>query len=504
MDVGTNGAGPQRGSVQGQDSNRWRALVVIALAQLMVVLDGSIVNIALPSIQADLGITDDNRQWIITAYTLAFGSLLLLGGRIADYAGRKRMFIIGLLGFAVASALGGLLPQAGALAGVIFASRGLQGLFAALLAPAALSLISVTFSDSKERARAFGVYGAIAGGGAAIGLILGGVLTEYASWRWCLLVNVPISVIAAVLAVYFVRESRTPGRPRYDVPGALTVTAGLFFLVYGISQAESSGWGSSATAGYLALAVVLLVSFVVIQTRSAAPMLPLRIIRNRQRGGAYLAAFFVGTGGLSFFLFLSYFLQLILRLTPVQSGLSFLPFSAGVILSAGIASQLLPRFGPRFVTFTGFMLMSGAMLGFAQLTPSSSYLSAVLPFMILASLGFGLIFVPLSSTALSAVEVRDSGIASATLNTSQQIGGTIGIAALNTVAASMTTRYASDHTLNAPTPDALVVGYVAAFEISSVVLLLMGIAWVFIIGKNSRLTDDHVGAKASATPAPSA
>jgi EmrB/QacA subfamily drug resistance transporter len=460
---------------------RWRALVVIALAQLMVVLDGSIVNIALPSIQTDLSISDTDRQWVVTAYTLAFGSLLLLGGRIADYAGRKRMFVVGLIGFAIASALGGLAPNAGTL----FASRGLQGLFAAMLAPAALSLISVTFTDTKERARAFGVYGAIAGGGAAIGLILGGVLTEYANWRWCLLVNVPIAVVAVVLALLFVQESRNAGRARYDIPGAITVTAGLFSLVYGITQAESAGWGSATTIGFLALAAGLLVAFVIIQARVAYPMLPLRIVKNRVRGGAYLAAFFVGTAGLSFFLFLSYFLQLILKFTPLQSGLAFLPFSAGVVVSATVASRLLPRFGPRFVTFTGFIMMSSAMLGFAQLAPTSPYASAVLPYMIVASLGFGLIFVPLSSTALFGVANNDSGIASATLNTSQQIGGTIGIAVLNTIAASVTTTYLTDHSLARPTPDALIAGFSTAFQVSSAILVGMGVVWLFILGRGA-------------------
>ncbi|WP_130175900.1 MFS transporter [Cryobacterium sp. SO1] len=466
-------------SLPSPDRFRWRALVVIALAQLMVVLDGSIVNIALPSIQNELGISDTDRQWIVTAYTLAFGSLLLLGGRVADYSGRKRMFVIGLIGFALASALGGLAPNAATL----FASRGLQGLFAALLAPAALSLISVTFTNPHERARAFGVYGAIAGGGAAIGLIMGGLLTEYADWRWCLLVNVPIALVAVILAVLFVTESRNEGRARYDIPGAITATVGLFSLVFGITQAENSGWGSATTIGFLALAAGLLVAFVLIQARSASPMLPLRLVKNRVRGAAYLAAFFVGIAGLSFFLFISYFLQLVLAFTPLQTGLGFLPFSGGVIVSATVASRLLPRIGPRFITFTGFILMAVAMFAFSQLTVTSQYASAVLPFIIIASLGFGLIFVPLSSSALHGVDNNDSGIAAATLNTSQQIGGTIGIAALNTLAASITMDYIAHNGLQSPNAEALIAGLTPAFTVSSAVLLLMGIAWVLIIGK---------------------
>jgi MFS family permease len=271
------------------DPKRWGALVVIAIAQLMVVLDASIVNIALPSMQADLGISDADRQWVITAYTLAFGGLLLLGGRIADYAGRKKMFIIGLIGFAFASFLGGLAQTSGTL----FAARALQGVFAAVLAPAALSLISVTFTDSKERAKAFGVYGALSGGGAAIGLVLGGILTEYANWHWTLLVNVPIAIIAVFLAIPFVRESRATGDTKYDIPGAITATLGLVSLVYGITKAESEGWNGTQTLLFMGAGLILLAIFLIIESKSSHPLLPMRILKNRNRGGAYLASFFV-------------------------------------------------------------------------------------------------------------------------------------------------------------------------------------------------------------------
>ncbi len=459
------------------DPRRWKALVVIAIAQLMVVLDASIVNIAMPSMQADLGISDADRQWIVTAYTLTFGSLLLLGGRIADYAGRKKVFIIGLLGFAGASALGGLATTAG----LLFAARGLQGLFAALLAPAALSLITVTFRDSKERAKAFGVYGAISGGGAAIGLVLGGLLTQYASWHWTLLVNVPIALVAVALAVPFVRDSRADGDTRYDIPGAIAATTGLFCLVFGITKAETDGWTGQSTISFFTVSVVLLFVFLFIEYRSSHPLLPLRIVLDRNRGGAYLASFFVGIGMFSMFLFISYFFQAVLGYSPLTSGLLFLPFSAGVIISAGIASQLLPRFGPRWVTFSGFILATSGMALYLRLAADSTYVANILPSIVLMSLGMGLIFVPLSATALFGVGNHDAGVASAVLNTAQQIGGSIGIAFLNTIAASATAAYVIDNALSGPTPDALVTGFTAAFVWSVGIMVFAGLVWVFLV-----------------------
>jgi EmrB/QacA subfamily drug resistance transporter len=459
------------------DPRRWKALFVIAIAQLMVVLDASIVNIAMPSMQADLGITDADRQWIVTAYTLAFGSLLLLGGRIADYAGRKRVFIIGLIGFASASALGGLAQSAG----MLFAARGLQGLFAALLAPAALSLITVTFRDSKERAKAFGVYGALSGGGAAIGLVLGGLLTQYTSWHWTLLVNVPIAVLAIALAVPFVRESRAVGDTRYDIPGAMAATAGLFCLVFGITRAETDGWGGQSTIMFLGASVVLLFVFLFIEYRSTHPLLPLRIVLDRNRGGAYLASFFVGIGMMSMFLFISYFFQAVLFYSPLTTGLLFLPFSAGVIVSAGVASQLLPRFGPRWVTFTGFVLATIGMSLYLRLSADSTYVADVLPSIIIMSLGMGLIFVPLSATALFGVGNHDAGVASAVLNTSQQIGGSIGVAFLNTIAASATTAYIVANQLQSATPEALVQGFTTAFTWSVGILIFAAVVWVVLV-----------------------
>ena len=459
------------------DPNRWRALIVIAIAQLMVVLDASIVNIALPAMQQDLGMTDANRQWVITAYTLAFGGLLLLGGRIADYQGRKRMFIVGLIGFAAASFLGGLSTTQG----MLFGARALQGVFAALLAPAALSLISVTFTESKERARAFGVFGAISGGGAAIGLVAGGLLTEYASWHWTLLVNTPVAVIAVLLAIPFVRESRATGNTSYDIPGAITATLGLVSVVYGITKAGAEGWGATSTLSFLAIGVALLIVFIVIESKTSHPLLPLRILTNRNRGGAYLASFFIGVGLFAMFLFLTFFFQGVLGYSPLKSGLLFLPFSAGVVVSAGIASQLMPRVGPRWVTTGGFALAVVGMLMLLRLTPSSAYVGDILPSLILISLGMGLIFVPLSAVSLYAVGDRDAGVASAVLNTSQQIGGSVGVAFLNTIAASATAAYIVANQLQAPTPDALVAGFHRGFIWAAGILLFAGVIWVVLV-----------------------
>jgi len=469
------------------DPNRWRALMVIAIAQLMVVLDASIVNIALPSMQADLGMTDANRQWVLTAYTLAFGGLLLLGGRIADFQGRKRMFIVGLTGFAAASFLGGISTSEE----MLIAARALQGVFAALLAPAALSLISVTFTESKERAKAFGVFGAISGGGAAIGLVAGGILTEYLSWHWTLLVNVPIAIIAVLLAIPFVHESRAHGNTKYDIPGAVTATLGLVSLVYGITRAESDGWSGSQTLLFMGIGILLLIVFLVIEARSTHPLLPIRILTNRNRGGAYLASFFVGVGLFAMFLFLTYYFQGVLGYTPLTSGLLFLPFSAGVIVSAGIASQLLPRFGPRWVTASGFVLAVIGMLLLTRLAPGSSYVTDILPSLIILSLGMGLIFVPLSAVSLFAIGDHDAGVASAVLNTSQQIGGSIGVAFLNTIAASATTAFIAANAATGlvpgptgepiPSPDALVAGFHQGFIWGAGILVFAGVIWVVLV-----------------------
>lgn len=425
------------------DPRRWKALIFIALAQLMVVLDATIVNIALPSAQKALGISDGDRQWVITAYTLAFGGLLLFGGRIADLVGRKRMFVIGLLGFAGASALGGAAVNTAMLLG----ARALQGAFGAMLAPAALSLLSVMFTEAKERAKAFGVYGAIAGGGAAVGLILGGVLTEHLDWRWTLFVNVAFAVVAVAGALIVIEEpAGTRNRNGLDIPGVLLATAGLVSLVYGFTRAESNGWSAGSTIGLFAAAVVLLAAFVFVESRIAHPLLPTRVITDRNRGGVYLSLGLAVIGMFGLFLFLTYYLQLIKGYTPVTTGLAFLPMVAGMITgSTQIGARLMTRVAPRWLMGPGFLTAAAGMLLLTRISVNSSYAGVILPAMILLGLGLGTAFMPAMSLATYRVQPGDAGVASAMVNTSQQVGGSIGTALLNTIAASATTAYAASH-----------------------------------------------------------
>jgi EmrB/QacA subfamily drug resistance transporter len=460
------------------DPRRWLALVVIAVAQLIVVLDASIVNIALPSAQHALGITDANRQWVVTAYALAFGGLLLLGGRVADFIGRKRGFIIGLVGFGVASAIGGLAQNQGEL----FGARALQGAFAALMAPAALSLITVTFSEPKERAKAFGVYGGISGGGAALGLILGGVLTEYASWRWTLLVNTPIAILTALAAGVLVHESRAEGKPRYDIPGVVTSTLGLVALVYGFTKANESGWSATSTITLLVAAVALLVAFIVIERRTAEPLLPPRVFTERNRAGAFLVSLLLGLALFGMFLFLVYYMQGTLHYSAVKSGLAFLPFSVGVVVGAAFASNLLPRIGPRPLMVGGTAAAALGMYLFTLITVDGSYISHVLPAQIVMSVGIGTAFVALSSTALVGVRDHDAGVASALVNTTQQIGGSLGTALLNTIAATATSTYITAHGA-ARTPEGLVHGYTVAFTWGLGALLLASLLSLVLVTK---------------------
>jgi EmrB/QacA subfamily drug resistance transporter len=462
----------------GPDPKRWLALAVIAVAQLMVVLDASIVIIALPSAQKTLHITTDNRQWVVTAYTLAFGGLLLLGGRIADYAGRKRMFIVGLIGFAGASALGGVAVNAP----MLFGARAIQGAFAALLAPAALSLISVTFTEVKERATAFGVYGAISGGGAAIGLIMGGLLTQYASWRWCLLVNAPIAIVTALFAVPLVRESRAEGNTTYDVPGAVVSTAGLVSLVYGFTRAAQSGWTSSSTLIFLGVAVVLLAIFVAIELRTKNPLLPMRIILNRTRGGSFLSSLMVGSALMGMFLFLTYYFQENLGYSALKTGFAFLPFSIGIIVAATAASKILPRTGPRPPMVGGFLAAIVGLLWLTQIGAHTSYALHTLPAEILIALGMGMAFVPMSSSALFGVGDHDAGVASATLNTTQQIGGSLGTSLLNTVYATAVAGYLATHVHNKVTEEAAQIhGYTLGFTISAGLMLVAAASAFFLV-----------------------
>ena len=479
------------------DPRRWLALGIIAIAQLMIVLDGTVVNIALPLAGTELGIAPENRHWAVTAYTLTFGGLLLLGGRIADYVGRKKVFIIGLLGFAAASGLGGLTPNQE----LLFASRGLQGLFAALLAPAALALLTVTFTEPKERATAFGVFGAISGGGAAIGLILGGALTEYADWRWTLGINVPIAVGTALAAAAFVHESKARGDTRYDVPGAVLATLGLVSLVYGFTEAakEDVGWTGGSTLAYLGAAAVLLVAFLVVETRVSNPLLPLRILTDRNRGGSYLTFLFLAAGLFAMFLFLTYYFQVVLGYSPLKSGFAFLPFSFGIIVAAGVVAKLLPVVGPRPLIASGLTMATVGMFLLTQLDPSSSYTWGVLPSLVIMSTGLAAVFIPTSSTALYGVSGHDAGVASALLNTSQQVGASLGLALLNTLYASAVADYMADKRLGLvespfgpqPPADALTHGYTVAFFWGAVMFVIaLVLSVVFINARRHDVSAD--------------
>jgi EmrB/QacA subfamily drug resistance transporter len=470
-------------SAQDADPRRWWGLVIIALAQLMVVLDATIVNIALPSAQSDLGMTDANRQWVITAYTLAFGGLLLLGGRIADLVGRKRTFVIGLIGFAAASALGG----AATTSGMLFGARALQGVFAAVLAPSALSLLTTTFTDPKERGKAFGIYGALAGSGSAIGFIVGGLLTEYLNWRWCLYVNVPIAVIAVIGALALLHDS--PGRPgaRLDVPGVLLGCGGLVAIVYGFAEAQPRGWTDPMVLTLFAVGVVLLATFVWWQTRAPMPLLPLHIIKDRTRAGCFLTMALAVIGMFGLFLFMTYYLQVILDYSPVMTGLAFLPLTAAIITgSTQIAARLLDHVAPRLLMAPGALLAAVGMVLLTRLTVHSSYAADILPALILMGLGMGLIFMPVFATATAGVPPQDSGVTSATVNTSQQVGGSIGTALLNTVATTSSAAYLTAH-LTDPAQRALVIkegvvhGYTVAIWWAAAIMLLAGLVAALMV-----------------------
>jgi EmrB/QacA subfamily drug resistance transporter len=471
-------AGTAGVAVGRADPRRFKALFVIVIAQLMVVLDASIVTVALPSIQTDLHISVADRQWAFTAYTLAFGGLLLLGGRIADYVGRKRCFEIGLVGFAAASVFGGVAQNAA----MLFGARAAQGAFAALLAPAALSLLTVTFTDAKERARAFGIYGAVSGGAMSIGLIMGGMLTQWASWRWTLLVNVPFAVIAFVGSRLVVAESRAEGEVHYDLVGTVTVTAGLVALVYGFTKAETVGWSSGTTISLLAGAVILLAAFVIIEARIEHPLLPLRVLADRTRGGAYLANLLTIAGMFSTFLLLTYYLQDILGYSALKTGVAYLPYSIGTFVGATLASQLMPRIGPRLLMVGGMVLGAIGLVMFAQIGVHTGFLSHVLPAEVVTSLGLGLAFVPLTSTALTGVEPADAGVASALINTTQQVGNSLGTALLNTIAATATAGYVASHGASSIVKaTGLVHGYTTAFFVGAGFLGLSAAVSLFLI-----------------------
>ncbi|MBN9605739.1 MAG: MFS transporter [Actinomycetales bacterium] len=429
-------------------SRRWLTLSVVGLAQLMVVLDNTIVNIALPSAQADLGFSDGDRQWVITAYALAFGSLLLLGGRLSDLIGRKVAFVIGLIGFAGASALGGAAQSFEWLV----AARAAQGAFGALLAPTALAVLTTTFTIPKERARAFGVFGAIAGAGGAIGLLLGGVLTENLDWRWNLYVNIPIAVLAILGALVLVPALHRHGpRPRLDLPGTVLASAGLFLIVFGFSRAETDGWDSVWCWGSLIAAAVMLAAFAFWQTRAAHPLLPLSILRDRNRAGSYLTLAIASAGMFGVFLFVTYYVQVSLGYTPIQTGVGFLPLIIMLVIAAQLGTNvLIPRLGPKIMVPFGLTVLTIGMIYLTHLDLDSQYALDIMPPLMIIGFGMGSTMPAAFQGAALGVDRQFAGVASAMANTSQQVGGSIGTALLNTLAANALTDYLADH--QPPTP----------------------------------------------------
>jgi EmrB/QacA subfamily drug resistance transporter len=452
--------------VEEEPTHPWLVLAVVCLGQLMVVLDATVVNIALPTAQHDLGFSNADRQWVVTAYSLAFGGLLLLGGKLSDLVGRKRMLIFGMIGFAAASAFGGAAQNFT----MLLIARAVQGGFGAMLAPAALSTLTITFTNPAERGKAFGVFGAIAGAGGAIGLLLGGVLTEYLSWRWCLYVNVVFAVIAVTAAARLLGRDHPDTDTRLDPLGTFFVVAGLVCVVYGFSEADTKGWGAPLTIGLLVAGVVLLVLFVLTERRVAHPLLPLRIILNRFRGGAYLAVALSATGMFGIFLFLTYYLEESLRYSPVVTGLAFLPLIGALIIASTTSSALLlPRIGPRILVPAGLIVAGvGLSLLAAQLSPTSSYPAIILPSLVVMGLGLGTVFGSAINTATRGADRSDAGVASAMVNTCQQVGGSVGTALLNTIAASALTSYLviHGHSLAAQASGA-VHSYVVAFWVSA-------------------------------------
>ena len=473
MTVTVNSSRPG-GTSDAVASRRWLVLVVLSLAQMMVVLDSTIVNIALPTAQRALGFSNSDRQWVVTAYALAFGALLLLGGRLSDRFGRKRMFLIGLVGFAGASAVGG----AATTFGMLVAARAVQGAFGALLAPAVLSLLTTTFSDPGERGRAFGIIGAILGAGGGIGLLLGGFLTTYASWRWTLFVNLVFAAIAFIGGMALLQQSRSEHRRPIDLPGVVTVSSGLFALVYGFAHADTSGWQDPITLGFLIGGVVLLTAFFAIEARVAHPLLPLRVVVDRNRGASYLAIFVVTASLFGVFLFLTFYLQNTLGYSAVRTGFAFLPMVVALSLTSVLVSgKLLPRLGPRALVPPGLAVAAVGMVLFTRLGAHSDYVTDILPGLLVLGVGLGFAVSSSANTATANVEPDDAGVASALVNTSQQIGGSIGTSLLNTLAASAVTSFVASHS---PSPtlaaEAAVHSYTVVFWWSAGILAAGAVA----------------------------
>jgi len=494
------------------EPNRWLVLALLSVAQLMVVLDATIVNIALPSAQRALHFSASDREWIVTAYALAFGSLLLLGGKLGDLFGRKWTFIAGLSGFAIVSAVGGLAQSFD----MLVAARALQGAFAALLAPSALGLLTVTFAGAADRPKAFGIFGAIAGGGASVGLVLGGLLTQTLSWRWCLYVNLLIAVPTAIFALRLLVNHSDPDRAGVDLPGLLAGSAGLFALVYGFANAETQSWTATATVIALVASPVLLITFVAIERRAAHPLLPLHIAWDRARGGAYLSILLGSAGLFGVFFFLTYCMQQNLGFSPLMTGLAFLPMT-GVLVATSVTAQtrVLPRTGAKPLLMAGMALGVIAMIVFTRLTPGGAYATHVLPGLLIIGVGMGCIFAPAIGTATLGVDVHETGVASAMVNTSQQIGGSIGLALLSTLSASAAAHYTLSHHFRLLSGAAAIDGYTTAFAWSAGIFGLGFLVALLILPgklKTHPRTAEHAdvaavagsGVPRTAVPAPSA
>jgi EmrB/QacA subfamily drug resistance transporter len=462
-------------------TNKWLALALLAAAQFVVVLDASIVNVALPSIGRDLHFSQDNLSWVVNAYVLVFGGFLLLGGRMADLLGRRRLFIAGLILFAVASLAGGLAQSEGWL----IAARAVQGLGAALLSPAALSLVTVLFTEGADRNKAMGVWGAVAGSGGAVGVLLGGMLTEWAGWEWVLFVNVPIGIIAAFLAPRLLPESRNEGERHFDVAGAVTITAGLSLLVYALVDANSAGWGSTQTLGLSAIAVALIGAFYVIERRQKAPLVPFPgIFRIRTITGINVSAVLVAASLFSMFFFISLYMQNVLGFSALEAGLAYLPLAVGLIITAGASAGLVTRFGFKPVLVSGLIVTAAGLVWFGQVSPDGSYVGDVLFPSLLAAVGLGLAFVSMTVAAVSGVEPHEAGLASGLINTSQQIGGALGLAILATVANSRIDDLAASGT---PQNVALTEGFQSAFLVGAGIAIVGAVlAIVLVSGKASR------------------
>ena len=477
-----------QGELNPHHAKRWWILGVLALAQLMVVLDTTVVNIALPTAQRDLGFSNDARQWVVTAYALAFGSLLLLGGRLADMFGRKRMFLLGLAGFAAASAVGGAALNFD----MLVSARAVQGGFGALLAPAGLSLLTTTFTEPKERVRAFSIYAAVAGGGAAIGLLLGGILTEYLSWRWCMYVNLIFAALAFGGGVAWLAHRVEAVRPRLDIPGIVLVSTGLFAVVFGFSRAETSGWSDTITIGMFVAAAVLLTAFVIVESRVANPALPLRVVLDRYRGGSLIAILMAGAGMFGLFLFLTYYLQQTLGFSAVKSGLAFLPMVCALVLASQVVSAVFAqRVGPKLIIAPGLAVAAAGLWILTTIDSGSHYSTTVLPATIVFGIGIGTVFSSAMSLATAGVSSDDAGAASAMVSTAQQVGGSVSTALLSTLAASAVTDYLSSHA-NTPGATALASlhSYTTVFWWSAGILALGALLTAVVLPARIRVAEE--------------